>query len=78
MNTNGLHGIQLQQASLAEFGSEPLMALPDGSIIDLATGYVPLLARFTFEDKAAKGLQKRKTGEEPEPLIYFSPLELLG
>lgn len=62
---------------IARFGSEPLLALPDGRFIDLASGYIPLLAQFTFEDKAAKGLRKRKAGQKPEPPIHFSALELV-
>ncbi|KAK1964911.1 hypothetical protein LY78DRAFT_704043 [Colletotrichum sublineola] len=74
---NEIPSIQLQQTSVAQFGNEPLLALPDGTIVDLATGYVPLLGRFTFEDKAAKGLRKRNVGEEPEPPLYFTALELV-
>jgi iron(II)-dependent oxidoreductase len=59
----------------ASFGSEPLLVHPDGRVLDLATGYIPLLSTFTTEDKAAKGLRKGKeTSTEP---IYFSLLELL-
>jgi iron(II)-dependent oxidoreductase len=61
----------------ARFGSEPLLTLPEGRSIDLASGYIPLLAQFTFEDKAAKGLRKRKAGQKPEPPIHFSALELV-
>ena len=59
----------------ASFGSEPLLVHPDGRVIDLATGYIPLLSTFTTEDKAAKGLRKGK--ETPTAPIYFSLLELL-
>lgn len=59
----------------ASFGSEPLLVHPDGRVLDLATGYIPLLSTFTTEDKAAKGLRKGKeTSTEP---IYFSLLDLL-
>ncbi|EFQ36445.1 hypothetical protein CGRA01v4_10428 [Colletotrichum graminicola] len=77
METKEIHSIQFQQALAAQFGSEALLALPNGTIIDLAAGYVPLLGRFTFEDKAAKGLRKRKADEESEPPIYFTALELV-
>ncbi|TDZ67626.1 Serine/threonine-protein kinase pkn1 [Colletotrichum trifolii] len=59
------------------FGEEPLLVLPSGEIVDLANGYIPLLARFTFEDKASKGLRKRKPGQKPEPPVYFTALELV-
>jgi iron(II)-dependent oxidoreductase len=59
----------------ASFGSEPLLVHSDGRVLDLATGYTPLLSTFTTEDKAAKGLRKGKeTCTEP---VYFSLLELL-
>lgn len=61
----------------ARFGSEPLLTLLDGRSVDLASGYIPLLAQFTFEDQAAKGLRKRKVGQKPEPPIHFSALELV-
>ena len=64
-----------QQALSASFGNEPLLVLPDGRTLDLATGYIPLLSTFTTEDKAAKGLRKGKeTSSEP---VYFSLLELV-
>lgn len=59
------------------FGAAQLFALPDASIVDLATGYIPLLVNFTFEDKAAKGLRKLTDQAEPEPAIYFSALEMV-
>ncbi|KAL0936363.1 ser thr phosphatase family protein [Colletotrichum truncatum] len=59
------------------FGTEPLLELPDGQIVDLANGYIPLLAQFTFEDKAAKGLRKRKVGEKLEQPVYFTAIELV-
>lgn len=65
------------QYDAASFGSEPLLTLPNGHSIDLARGYIPLLARFTHEDKAAKGLRKRKAGQKPEPPIHFSAVELV-
>lgn len=59
----------------ASFGSDPLLVHPDGHIINLAAGYIPLLSTFTTEDKAAKGLRK---GKETSALpIYFSLLELV-
>lgn len=67
--------LERQQAFLANFGSEPLLVLPDGRTLDLATGYIPLLSSFTTEDKAAKGLRKGKeTSSEP---VYFSLLDLV-
>ncbi|KXH50183.1 serine/threonine protein kinase [Colletotrichum simmondsii] len=65
------------QASAKRFGAEPLLALPNGTTLDLANGYVPLLAQYTFEDKAAKGLRKGKASHKPENPIHFSALELL-
>ncbi|SCX13993.1 SUMF1/EgtB/PvdO family nonheme iron enzyme [Agrobacterium rosae] len=59
------------------FATAPLFALPDGSIIDLVTGYIPLLVNFTFEDKAAKGLRKLTDQAEPEPAVYFTALEMV-
>jgi len=65
-----------QQAGLAtSFGCEPLLVHPDGRILHLPTGYIPLLSTFTTEDKAAKGLRKGKeTSSEP---VYFSLLDLV-
>ncbi|ORY08619.1 hypothetical protein BCR34DRAFT_666019 [Clohesyomyces aquaticus] len=65
------------QAQASHFGNEPLLVHPNGKNIDLATGYIPLLANFTFEDKAAKGLRKRTADDEVEPPVYFSALELV-
>uniref|UniRef100_UPI003101035D hypothetical protein n=1 Tax=Neorhizobium sp. EC2-8 TaxID=3129230 RepID=UPI003101035D len=59
-----------------EFGSAPLLSLPDGSIADLQEGYIPLLVNFSFEDRAAKGLRKLTDQTEPEPAVYFSALEM--
>ncbi len=59
-----------------EFGQVPLLSLPDGSVADLQAGYIPLLVNFSFEDKAAKGLRKLKEQAEPEPVVYFSALEM--
>lgn len=60
-----------------EFGRMALFALPDGSAVDLETGYIPLLVNFSFEDKAAKGLRKLKDQSAPEPPVYFSALEMV-
>ncbi|TVY83995.1 Heme-binding protein A [Lachnellula suecica] len=65
------------RAAAAAFGDEPLLLSPDGQVITLARGYIPLLVNFTFEDKAAKGLRKRKAGSKPEPPVYLSALELV-
>ncbi|GJC99518.1 serine/threonine protein kinase [Colletotrichum higginsianum] len=69
--------LQRHRAAAESFGSESLLVLQDGTTVDLASGYIPLLARFTHEDKAAKGLRKRSAGDKPEPPIYFSALELV-
>ena len=67
--------LEHHKALSASFGSELLLVHPDGQIINLATGYIPLLSTFTTEDKAAKGLRKGKeTSSEP---VYFSLLELV-
>lgn len=73
-STNRLNS---ERPDVVTFGSEQLLTLPSGHSIDLASGYIPLLTRFTFEDKAAKGLRKRKAGQKPEPPIHFSALELV-
>ncbi|EQB52247.1 hypothetical protein CGLO_08144 [Colletotrichum gloeosporioides Cg-14] len=65
------------RSKAAAFGSEPLLTRPDGTVVDLANGYIPLLANFTFEDKAAKGLRKRKAGDEREVPVYFSAVEVV-
>jgi iron(II)-dependent oxidoreductase len=69
--------IQSLHVAASSFGKEPLLALPSGRSIDLASGYIPLLVNFTYEDKAAKGLRKRQHRSEPEPPIYVSALELV-
>jgi iron(II)-dependent oxidoreductase len=58
------------------YGYADLLTLPDGSVADLKTGYIPLLVNFSFEDKAAKGLRKLKDQADPEPAVYFSALEM--
>ncbi len=65
-------------AEARKFGNAPLLALPDGSVADLKTGYIPLLVNFTFEDKAAKGLRKLQDQAEPEPAVYFTALEMVS
>ncbi|KAK1706778.1 serine/threonine protein kinase [Colletotrichum acutatum] len=65
------------QAAAKRFGAEPLLALPNGTTLDLSNGYIPLLARYTFEDKTAQGLRKGNAGEKPENPIHFSVLELV-
>jgi len=69
--------IERLRISAAAFGREPLLVSPDGHLINLAEGYIPLLANFTFEDKAAKGLRKRKAEDKLVPPVYFSALELV-
>ncbi|MDS7594507.1 SUMF1/EgtB/PvdO family nonheme iron enzyme [Agrobacterium tumefaciens] len=64
-------------ATARAHGDTPLLALPDGSVADLKSGYIPLLVNFSFEDKAAKGLRKLKDQSEPEPAVYFSALEMV-
>jgi iron(II)-dependent oxidoreductase len=67
--------IKQQRCKCVSFGKEPLLIHSDGRILDLATGYIPLLSSFTTEDKAAKGLRKGKeTSSQPE---YFSLLQLV-
>ncbi|OHE93853.1 serine/threonine protein kinase [Colletotrichum orchidophilum] len=69
--------IESLRTAVQRFDAEPLLALPDGTIVNLANGYIPLLARYTFEDKAAKGLRKRRAGDKLENPIHFSALELV-
>ncbi|KAH8886969.1 DUF323-domain-containing protein [Thozetella sp. PMI_491] len=64
-------------AAAAAFGRQPLLVSPDGSVVDLVRGYIPLLVKFTFEDKDAKGLRKYKATGTPEPPVYFSALEVV-
>jgi iron(II)-dependent oxidoreductase len=45
---------------------------------DLASGYIPLLVRFSEEDKAAKGLRKLVEAAAPEPAVWFSALEMVA
>lgn len=59
------------------FGHEPLLVLPSGDVLDLATGYIPLLSTFTHEDKAAKGLRKGKTSDNKDAPVHYSALELV-
>ncbi|PPJ60986.1 hypothetical protein CBER1_02038 [Cercospora berteroae] len=59
------------------FGHEPLLVLPSGEVLDLSTGYIPLLSTFTHEDKAAKGLRKGKTGDDKDAPVHYSALELV-
>lgn len=74
-----MNTIERFQATAVGFGGHPLLVSPDGQVISLADGYIPLLANFTFEDKEAKGLRKGNNGvdEEPKPPVYFSALELV-
>ncbi|RDW63696.1 ser thr phosphatase family protein [Coleophoma cylindrospora] len=69
--------IESLRSAAAAFGDEPLLVSPDGQELNLATGYIPLLTNFSFEDQAAKGLRKRKSDDKPEPPVYFSALELV-
>jgi iron(II)-dependent oxidoreductase len=72
---SGKNILEQQHCKSASFGSEPLLVHPDGRVLDLATGYIPLLSTFTTEDKAAKGLRKvKETSSQPE---YFSLLQLV-
>jgi iron(II)-dependent oxidoreductase len=65
-------------ANAQAFGDEPLLRLPDeGGYIALKDGYIPLLANFSYEDKAAKGLRKRTADDKSEPAVYFSALEVV-
>ncbi|KAI0472672.1 serine/threonine protein kinase [Xylariaceae sp. FL0804] len=65
------------QAAAVAFGDEPLFAAPDGGVVTLSRGYIPLLVNYTHEDAAAKGLRKGKERREPEPPLHFSALELI-
>ncbi|KAK6076199.1 Serine/threonine-protein kinase pkn1 [Seiridium cupressi] len=65
------------RSSSANFGSEPLLALPGGRIFDLAHGYVLLLVDFAQQDKAAKGLWKYRPNERPKRPVHFSALRLM-
>jgi iron(II)-dependent oxidoreductase len=77
MTTNITDIGQSLQNAAKEFGSEPLLVLPNGQVKNLANSYIPLLVNFTFEDKAAKGLRKRTPNDKPETPAYFSALELV-
>lgn len=74
MNTDTIG--HLRTAAVA-FGDEPLLGTSEGQVINLANGYIPLLANFTLEDKAAKGLRKRKAGDKVEPAVCFPLIELV-
>ncbi|KAF2437251.1 DUF323-domain-containing protein [Karstenula rhodostoma CBS 690.94] len=65
------------RSTAVAFGNSPLLVLPNGATIDLATGYIPLLVNFTHEDKAAKGLRKRTANDKPQHPVYFSAIELV-
>jgi iron(II)-dependent oxidoreductase len=67
--------LERHRAPSASFGSKPLLVLPDGRVLDLATGYIPLLSAFITEDEAAKGLRKGK--ESSAPPVYFPLIDLL-
>ncbi len=77
MNNDDIDAVDSLISQANQFGAAQLFALPDASIVDLVTGYIPLLVNFTFEDKAAKGLRKLTEQEEPEPAVYFSALEMV-
>ncbi|KAL4964467.1 C-type lectin protein [Aspergillus stella-maris] len=64
-------------ASFLGSSSDPLLILPDNTPISHATGSIPLLVDFTFEDKAAKGLRKRSGSGNTEPPVHFSALEVV-
>ena len=61
----------------AGFVDSPILVLPDHQTVDAATGYIPLLVNYTYEDKAAKGLRKRKADDVPEPPIHFTAFEMI-
>lgn len=65
------------RSTAAGFGSQPLLISPQGAILDLQNGYIPLLTDFTHEDKAAKGLRKRTSDDKPEEPVYFTALEVV-
>lgn len=64
------------KTTATDLGEEALLTLAQGRVVDLAHGYIPLLSNLTFEDKAAKGLRKRKAGDKREPAVYVSALEI--
>jgi iron(II)-dependent oxidoreductase len=55
--------------------TSPLLVLPSHEPLNLSDAYIPLLVNYTHEDRAAKGLRKRKPDDVPEPPIYFTALE---
>jgi gamma-glutamyl hercynylcysteine S-oxide synthase len=56
----------------------PLMTLISGETLGHAEGFIPRLAAYTHEDKAAKGLRSLKErGGRQDPPIHFSVLEVL-
>lgn len=64
-----------RQVDTSNSSITPLLILPSNDTINLANGYIPLLVNYTHEDKAAKGLRKRKPDDVPEAPIYFTALE---
>ncbi|CAG9984458.1 unnamed protein product [Clonostachys byssicola] len=66
---------QVREAAAAELGKGKLLTKPNGAPLDVENGYIPLLINLTFEDKAAKGLRKRRPGDKREAAVYFTALE---
>lgn len=66
---------QVREATAAELGKERLLVQPNRALLDVENGYIPLLINLTFEDKAAKGLRKRRPGDKREAAVYFTALE---
>ncbi|KAF7556544.1 hypothetical protein G7Z17_g1346 [Cylindrodendrum hubeiense] len=65
------------KAAAVAFGDEPLFTFPDGQVVKLSRGYIPLLVNYTLEDKAAKGLRKFKAAERLQSPVFFTALELV-
>jgi len=65
-----------------EHAEHPLHLAPGSQpprVMTIAEGYLPLLASFTVEDKAAKGLRSLEEPQaKPQPPVHFSALELVA
>ncbi|USW51584.1 Putative sigma-54 interaction domain, ATP-binding site 1 [Septoria linicola] len=60
-----------------DFGQQPLLVTAQGKVLDLKSGYIPLLSTFTHEDKAAKGLRKGRTIADGDVPVYYTAFELV-
>jgi gamma-glutamyl hercynylcysteine S-oxide synthase len=68
----------LCEATLAEHGDRVLYVRRDSSPVTLAQGYIPLLTRYTVEDKEAKGLRSLVAAPAKQKAVHFSALERVG